>query len=63
MPSRRFHVGEDVILRPSVNRNIPGGVYEVTRKLPENGGEFEYRIKSPNESHERVARESDMTKA
>ena len=46
MPSRKFHVGEAVILRSSVNRNVPGGVYEVTKQLPENGGEFEYRIKS-----------------
>ena len=54
MPSRRFHVGEDVILRPSVNRNIPGGVYEVTRKLPENGGEFEYRTRTNRMSGSRV---------
>ena len=63
MPSRKFHVGEAVILDRSANRNVPGGVYEVTKQLPENGGEFEYRIKSPTEPHERVARESDMTKA
>ena len=62
MPSRKFHVGEAVILRSSVNRNVPGGVYEVTKQLPENGGEFEYRIKSANEPYERVVRESDMTK-
>jgi len=63
MPSRKFHVGESVILRSSVNRNVPGGIYEVTKQLPDNGGEFEYRIKSSNEPHERVARESDMIKA
>jgi hypothetical protein len=63
MPSRKFHVGEAVILSHSIRRNAASGVYEVTGELPENGGEFEYRIKSAIERHERVARESDMTKA
>jgi hypothetical protein len=40
-----------------------GGVCEVTKELPETDDEFEYRIKSAIEPHERVARESDMTKA
>jgi len=34
----------------------------VTKQLPHNGHEFEYRIKSVNEPHERVARESELTK-
>ena len=34
--------------------------YEVTKKLPESRGEFEYRIKSMNEPHERVVRESEL---
>jgi hypothetical protein len=39
---------------------LPGGAYVVTKRLPERGGEFEYRIKSVNEPHERVARESQL---
>jgi len=39
-----------------------GGVFEVTKQLPGNG-EPEYRIKSANEPHERVARESELIKA
>jgi hypothetical protein len=39
------------------------GVYEVTKQLPHDGREFEYRIKSANEEHERVAREGELTKA
>jgi len=35
----------------------------VTKLLPHNGSEFEYRIKSASEEHERVARESEMTRA
>jgi hypothetical protein len=32
----------------------------VIKRLPHNGTEFEYRIKHPNEPHERVARERDL---
>jgi hypothetical protein len=42
---------------------VPGGAYEVTKQLPHNGREFEYRIKSANEDHERVVREGELTKA
>jgi hypothetical protein len=63
MPSHKFHVGESVIVRPAISRNVPGGVYEVTKQLPHNGREFEYRIKSANEEHGRVVRESELTKA
>jgi hypothetical protein len=63
MPSHKFQIGEAVTLRPAVNRNVPGGVYEVTKLLPHNGSEFEYRIKSASEEHERVARESELTRA
>ena len=63
MPSHKFHVGESVTLMPAISRNVPGGVYEVTKQLPHDGREFEYRIKSANEEHERVAREGELTKA
>jgi hypothetical protein len=34
--------------------------YVVTAALPERNDEFEYRIKHPNEAHERIARESEL---
>jgi hypothetical protein len=58
----KFKVGDIVALRPAVNRNVPGGVYEVVKQLP-GVNEPEYRIKSANEPHQRVARESELTKA
>jgi hypothetical protein len=62
MPStHKFHVGQLVQLIPSISRNVPGGSYEIIKKLPERDGEFEYRIKSMNEPHERAARESELT--
>ena len=63
MPSHKFLMGEIVYVRPAITRNVPGGAYVVTKQLPHNGREFEYRIKSANEKHERVVRESELTKA
>jgi hypothetical protein len=62
MPSHKFHVGESVTLMSSISRNAPGGVYQITKQLPHNGCEFEYHIKSANEEHQRIARESELTK-
>ena len=63
MASHKFKIGEIVTIRPALSRNVPGGVYEVTKQLPHNGREFEYRIKrSVNEPHERVAGESELTR-
>jgi hypothetical protein len=47
----------------AIGRNVPGGAYEVIKQLPYNGREFEYRVKSASEEHERVMRESELTKA
>jgi hypothetical protein len=59
----KFKVGETVTLRPNRNLNVPGGFYEVVKQLPGTSGEPEYRIKSAHEPHERLARESDLSKA
>jgi hypothetical protein len=60
MPAHKFRIGQVVQLRAAASRNSPGGSYEVIKKLPDSGGEFEYRIKSVNEPHERVVRESEL---
>ncbi|MFZ2140616.1 MAG: hypothetical protein WAV78_27445 [Xanthobacteraceae bacterium] len=57
---RKFRIGQLVQLVPAISRNVPRDSYEVTKKLPESRGEFEYRIKSMSEPHERVARESEL---
>jgi hypothetical protein len=61
MLSHKFHVRQLVQLNLSFSRNVPRGSYEITKKLPEREGEFEYRIKSMSEPHERVARESELS--
>jgi hypothetical protein len=55
MPSHKFKV----IINPAISRFVPGGVFEVAKQLP-GDNEPEYRIKSANEPHERVARESEL---
>jgi hypothetical protein len=63
MPDHQFHIGQTVFLDPSLERNLPRGAFIVTKKLPEHDGEFEYRVKSINEPHERVVRESQLRAA
>ena len=62
MPSHKFQVGETVTLIPSISRNVAGGAYQVVRQLPYNGFDFEYQIKSANEQHQRLARETVLAK-
>ncbi len=61
MAEHKFRAGQRVTLSANfANRNAGGAGYVVTRQLPERGGEFEYRVKSVSEPHERVARESEL---
>jgi hypothetical protein len=62
MPDHKFQVGQTVFLHRSPLLNMPDGAFVVTRRLPERDGEFEYRVKSATEPHERVVREMQMQK-
>lgn len=63
MADPKFRVGHRVTFAAySKFRDAAPGVYVVTKQLPERGDEFEYRIKSPSEPHERVARESELAR-
>jgi hypothetical protein len=61
MRPHKFKIGEIVALAPVFGRKVSGGIYVVIKHL-QGIGEYEYRIKSANEAHERVARESELTK-
>ena len=61
MPSHKFKIGETVMVRLAISRNVPGGAYQVTKQLPHNGREFEYRIKSASEEHERSSKKAQLT--
>ena len=63
MADHKFRLGQSVALADSVLRhNAARGAYIITKRLPERAGEFEYRIKNSSESHERVARESELAR-
>ena len=60
MSIHKFDYGQTVQLSPAISRNVRGGFYKILKQLPENNGEFEYRVKSENEPHQRVVRESEL---
>jgi hypothetical protein len=59
----KFHIGQLVQFSPdrSERSSAPSGVYEVIKKLPHNGQEYEYRIKNAREEYERTAKESQLS--
>jgi hypothetical protein len=60
----KFRLGRSVMLQSTIfNRNAARGAYEIMAQLPERDGQFEYRIKSRGEPHERVVKESDLSPA
>jgi hypothetical protein len=44
-------------------RNAVPGSYEVLAQLPEREGELQYRIKSPGEPYQRIAKEGELERA
>jgi hypothetical protein len=65
MAVHKFKIGQTVYFRPQKSIapvDAPPGRYQITRRLPERHGEFEYAIRSDHENHDRVARESELTR-
>jgi hypothetical protein len=60
----RFKVGQSVRYSYGLGglRRAPGsgGVYKITQLLPAEGDERLYRVKSADEPHERVAKETEL---
>ncbi len=62
--THKFRVGETVHLTAGIYvRGRTTGIYKVTQLLPSDGDEQQYRIKSENEPHERVAKQSQLERA
>jgi hypothetical protein len=59
-PVHKFKIGQTVDLIPSIGRSAASGRYEIVSLRPADGGNPQYRIKSENESHERVVSESEL---
>ena len=61
MAVQKFIVGQKVEFLPgSLDGNVPRGTYTVTRALPEEQGNRNYRVKHVRDGHERVVRESQL---
>ena len=61
MAAHKFRIGQKVqLVATFFDRNVPAGDYEIVQRLPESDGEFNYRIKSPNELHLRAVKESQL---
>ena len=59
----RFKVGQSVNYTSGpFGRGGPSGVYTVTQLLPPYGDDYQYRIKSVDEPHERVVKESQLSR-
>jgi hypothetical protein len=64
MSDHRFKVGQTVSYTSGpFGRASVTGIYKITQLLPPEGEDQQYRIKSPSEPHERVAKESQLARA
>jgi hypothetical protein len=61
----KFKIGQIVHFRPKSRSQsfAPSQPFQITARLPKNDGEFQYRIKGAYEEHERVAVESELSRA
>lgn len=62
MDKRKFWRGQVVVFARGFAA-AASGTYEITALLPHDGLSFFYRIKSPHEPYERVAREDQLSVA
>jgi hypothetical protein len=65
MVEHKFKIGEVVYFHPQKSKLLsyaPSGPYQIVKRLPAIDREFQYVIKSAYEDHERVARESELTR-
>ena len=61
MSDHKFKIGDSVLYTSGFyGRGAASGVYKVTQLLPPESDDCQYRIKSSDEPHERVVKESDL---
>lgn len=63
MSDHKFKIGQRVNYTSGPFGAAKSSTYTVTQLLPPEGDEFQYRIKSAAEPHERVAKESQLDRA
>ena len=65
MSGHKFKVGQSVLYTSGPygrGSGGTGGLYKITQLLPPEGDDRQYRIKSANEPHERVVKESQLNR-
>jgi hypothetical protein len=63
LSDHKFRVGQSVLYTSGpFGRGTASGVYKVTQLLPSEGDDCQYRIKSSDEPHERVVKESELNR-
>jgi hypothetical protein len=58
--SRKFTIGQNVVMKQSASHRAPTDTFEIMPLLPAERGNPQYRIKSLTDGHERVVVESDL---
>jgi hypothetical protein len=59
----KYRVGQSVSFTSGpFGRGGANGIYKVMHLLPPEGDDYQYRIKSANEPHERVVKESQLSR-
>ena len=60
----KFKIGQSVNFASNLaNRLGVRGSYKIVKLLPSDGDDYQYRIKSSDETFERVAKESQLDRA
>ena len=58
----KFKIGQSVIYASPFGRGDASGAYKIVKLLPPEGDDFQYKIKSNDEPHERVVKESQLAR-
>ncbi|TXL82163.1 hypothetical protein FHP25_00215 [Vineibacter terrae] len=61
MRAHKYKPGQFVRILPKRFLAAPAGRYEIVRTLPPDNDENQYRVRSTEDNHERVVRESELT--
>lgn len=63
MSQHKYKLGDDVSYDAPKGGKSSAALYKIQRLMPYENGELGYRIKSPDEDFERMAKESDLAHA
>jgi hypothetical protein len=61
MKTHKFAVGQTVRFSPGAQSAKLGGSYKIVRLLPAEANDYQYRVKSVLDGHERVVKESQLS--